>query len=226
MFYSNGKVLVHRYNNLDKLTEGIQRIEEYLYRENGMSATFVKDEERSYPCFLVPEGVEFKDLEAVLRPHLALKAIDEDIIVLPGTKEVDSKYYFDEQDKEKLASQMAADLLESDRLESEMKAVVKDYKAKIDELQNRIRENAGKHRSGYEIRYNNCVVKINFADGNRYFVDAKQPGTIHKTETLTSDDYQLRWDHERETALQMESAPQSEEEEAEHSDSPGQDDVM
>lgn len=196
MFYSNGKIIIHKTNNVDALHEAAEKLQESLLENQGIEAAIVFDEEsEQYPILHIPTGVSFRDVEEILRPHIALKAINEDVIQLPETKVISVKYRYSDEDLSKLASNMTNNLLEKNRLENEKAAIMKEYKAKIDSLDDQINEQAQSHSRGYEYRDYKTNVKISFAEKKRYFVDANTDA-IHKVEDLEAVDYQLRIDHQ------------------------------
>ncbi len=202
MFYTNGKIIIHSLDDLDALNEAQEKIVSYLKKEEGMKAEFVFSEEHKYPMYIVPEGVEYKHMEEVLRPNIKLRAINEDMVVLNDKHTVNVKYNYTDEEMDDIAKRLASDVLEMHSLEEEKKALMAEYKAKIDTIDNRIFDSSKSCTQGFEFRDYQTRIKLNFADKKRYYVDINEPDTIRKTEDMQKGDFQMRIDHEFEERIE------------------------
>jgi hypothetical protein len=195
MYYTNGKILIHKFNNRADLDNMAAKLTEKLLEEKHIHAEFKPDNTKPFPAYEVPPNVTFHDLADMLRPHLALKAINEDIISLPDKEKVKVRYYFDEKDKNRIAIEMSNKVIEQHKLEEEKAAIAKEFNMKIQLLDSEVLELSQKHSTGYEYRSYDTVVKLNFADRKKYFVDVHEPSVIRDVQDMEAQDFQIRIDH-------------------------------
>lgn len=219
MFVSNGRILIHQGNNESHLDEAVEKIERYLLEELGIEAEFMKDEESEFPTYHIPEGVKFEQMEHVLRPYLLLRAINQDIFLSPEKQKVNVKYTYDEDDLKEIADALSQGVLKKHELEGEKKRVMDQYKKRIDEINALIDSKAQNHSQGYEYRDYNVVVRYNFNDRVKYYMDVNEKDTIRKTEPMEPRDYQIRIDHTAEQKFVPQTVT-SEAEEEEEDDQP------
>ena len=83
-----------------------------------------------------------------------------------------------EQEKDRLASDMADMQADLERLEDEKKVVTKDYAGRIEQTQATIRKQANTYRQGWEVRVGTCTTK------------RLDTGEIVRTRNLTQDELQ------------------------------------
>lgn len=197
MFYSNGKILIHAYNSVEKLEEAAEKIADYIMEEKGFEAVFVltEHEKHKFPYYEVPEGVHPLDLDAALRPHIALRAINEDTFKMFQPLKVQVKHVFNDKELSEFGLIASQKYLEIKKLEVAKSNIAKEYKSKIDSLDAEINELATKQENGYELKDVEAIIKYNFKEGVKYYMHAQQPDTVLKTEKLDHKDYQLRIDH-------------------------------
>lgn len=204
MFYTNGKILIHDFNDLELLSEAKDKIVEYLEKEEGLEVVLEISEEHGYPMYILPEDLEYKSIEEALRPNIKLKAINEDMVLLDTTQNVNVKYNYTEEEIEELSKKISSNVLESAALENEIKAIKSEYKDKIDKLQEEIYSNSQKVNQGFEFRDYPTKLKLNFSDKKRYYVDVNEPETIRKVEDMQKSDFQMQITHEFENRIEPE----------------------
>lgn len=198
MLYTNGKILISSVNDADALHKGVRKLENFLFEEHGKEAKFVLDDTRKYPCYLVPAGVNWAEIDKALRPKVALKAIDEEIMLAPEKKEVDYRYTYTPEELEQMSTEMSNDVLKRKELMIEKSSVMARYGAELKALNKAIDDLARGQVDGYTDKQILCQVRYNFSDGTKYFVDANDADNIIKAEPMEPKDYQLRIDTTRE----------------------------
>ena len=197
MFFSDGRLLIHQHNDTEALEEAAHKIEKFLYEERGLQATLEPDSTQPFPAMILPAEAGYSDVENALRPHVELRAINADIIILPELAEIEIKHVFNEEELNEIASEFTRNQLDKNKLELEKKSVMAGYNARIGDLEAKITEGAEKHSAGFEMREVDAKVKINFAEGKKYYVHPEQPETILRVRDLESRDRQLRIDHDQ-----------------------------
>jgi hypothetical protein len=195
MYYTNGRIIIHKFNNPDELKKTVKKLEEFLLEDHGMKVEFKENHAYEFPAYDIPSQVSFKDLLDILQPNLALKAINEEIIVLPDKKTVSVKYYFTDIDKEKIASSISTHVVEKAKLEAQFASVKKDFNARLSQLEESINKESHKHVAGYEMRDYECLVKINFEENRKFYCDVNEPTTIRNVEALEPMDRQMKIFH-------------------------------
>lgn len=202
MFYTNGVILIDSKNDPDALAKAVRKVTRYLEEETATEASFLLDDTVTYPCYSIPEGVTWAHLDAALRPHVQMRAINEDIITLPEKKVVTEKHYYQQSEKDQMGRDMAAKLVEKRKLEVRKSQLMKEYKADIDALQEDIDTLADNHQRGWEERETPCIIKLNFADETRYYIEVTDAGErVVSGEPLETKDYQMRIDVQVEQPL-------------------------
>lgn len=194
MIYTNGAILIDSKNDPDALAKAVRKLTRFLEEDRALEAKIILDDTVPYPCYLLPENVTFQDIDQALRPQVQLRAINEDIVVLPEKKSISIKHYYTQEELDHMGASMAAKLVEKKRLEAKRKAVMSEFNANINALDGDIDELADHHQQGWEERDILCQVKLNFGDDTRYYIDAADPEHIVKGEPLETKDYQMRID--------------------------------
>jgi hypothetical protein len=195
MYYTDGRIIIHKFNNYDELQKTVKKLETYLLEDHGMKVEFKELPEYEFPAFEIPSLVTYQNIADILPGNVGFKAINTEIITLPDRETVETKYIFSEQDKEKKSQAMANHVLDKARLEAKLKAVQKEYKSQIDALEDDIFEESQKLVQGYEMREYHCIVKIDFKQDKKFFVDPHEPTTIRKVEPLEVKDRQVQLFH-------------------------------
>lgn len=197
MLYSDGKILIDQYNNLKELQEAAEKISDYMIDEKGLEVELELHEHEKYhwPYFKIPREVKPLDIDAALRPRVALRAINDDTFQMFEPLKVSVKHIFNEKELSEMGFDASTKYIEMKRLEAKKKQIMADYKARIEALDGEIEDLASKQENGYEMRDYEAVVKYNFPEGVKYFFHANQPDTILKTEKMDPKDYQLKIEH-------------------------------
>jgi hypothetical protein len=193
MIYTNGKILIDWKNNPETLLKAVRTATNYLFEDRAMDALFVLDDSVSYPCYIIPEGVSYNDLDQALRPNLQFLAINEDVITLTDQKEVTEKHYFSEDEKQDLSRVALSKRIEMNKLEIRKKNTMAEFNAQINKLDEEVLEMAMKYEAGHEERDYKCTIRLNFADGNKYYIDSKDGETIRKAEPMDKKERQMRF---------------------------------
>jgi hypothetical protein len=201
MFYTNGKKLIHKQNNIEQLKEACGKIVDHIEETKGIQLDLEITSEEGYPAVILPEDVGYKDLDDVLRPYIQLKAINEDSIYVAEEKVINEKYIFTEEEKRDIATLMSKYLKEVNDVEIEMKSVSRTYKGKIDELKNKINAENDLYTNGFTYKDYRCKVKLNFIDGKKYFVDKDDENIVYKVEKMDKSEKQLRIEHSLEPGV-------------------------
>lgn len=112
--------------------------------------------------------------------------------VLPPKKEnYTYKQTFSEKEIREKSRQLAEACQERGHIEDEKKAVMSDYKSKLDSKEAEINTLAGDIQRGFNMKTNLCEVKKDFSKGvKHYLFDGKRVGT----EKLTAKDHQAELD--------------------------------
>lgn len=101
------------------------------------------------------------------------------------------KYEFDEEEKKEISKRLANENQSKQRLEEEKKAVVSNFKAKIDSAISQVNLLSSHIASGYEHRYFKCYKFLNFLKNVReyYYIEN---GELIKEEPFSREDHQLK----------------------------------
>ena len=99
------------------------------------------------------------------------------------------KYAFDEDEKKDLAIEMARKLAEIQSVEDTKKAVVSDFKSRIDQLNSDVNGAAIKLNNGYEYREVKCEKVKDFEDQIISFIRCDTFETV-KTVKMKASDFQ------------------------------------
>jgi uncharacterized coiled-coil DUF342 family protein len=108
------------------------------------------------------------------------------------TKEL-LKYFFSEEEKRELAQEMAEKVTEKQSAEDEKKAIMSDFKSRLDGLDAQINGAANKIRSGFEMRQIECEV-VPVPERKVWEIYRMDTGDFIRTKPMTQDDLQLKID--------------------------------
>lgn len=219
MFITDGKIIIHDLNNPDHLEEAVEKVQNFLLEEKALEVTFEQNETMGYPAYDVPDHVKFTDMEVALRPNLALRAINEDVLFNPEPVDVNTRYVYTEEDMTDIAQQLAKAILDQHKVEAEKKQATGEFNKAIAKLQAKIDAHAQNHTQGYEYRDYKAVLKLDFKEKMKYYLDADDRSKIIKTEPMEGKDFQLHINHTPEALykhdMQVNDDDEEEEEEAE-----------
>ena len=101
------------------------------------------------------------------------------------------KYVFSQEEKADIAIEMAQKVSELSQAEDEKKAIMSDFKSRIDGLQARVNSAAIKLNNGYEMRSIECEVVPNWEEKIWEYI-REDTGEITKTAQITPEDLQLK----------------------------------
>jgi hypothetical protein len=194
MYFTNGRVLVHKFNSDEKLQEAVSLIEEYMNREHAIEMSLQIFEEDSWKKANLPSELKFEELESVLKGQVQFKAIAQDELVLLGTTMKTIKHIFSTEERQEIASTNAEIVREWQELEEEKKSIVADYNKRVQDLEAKIKSGSELYRNGYEMRDVNCLIKIDFAGKKKYYLDKENEGDVLAVEDARPNDMQLRID--------------------------------
>ena len=103
------------------------------------------------------------------------------------------KYVFNEDEKKEIAAEMAQNVSDLQGAEDEKKAIMSDFKSRIDGLQARVNGGATKLNNGYEMRTVKCRIDPDW-EGKVWLYVREDNGEIAKEKKMTSDDLQRKID--------------------------------
>lgn len=104
------------------------------------------------------------------------------------------KYIFSNNEKSEIASEMAQKVTELQQAEDDKKAIMSDYKSKIDGIQANVNNAATKLNSGYEMRSIKCEIVPNWAKKVWEYL-REDTGMVAREKPMTADDLQMQFDH-------------------------------
>lgn len=99
------------------------------------------------------------------------------------------KYVFTEDEKREIASSLAENVNNLQRVEEEKKAVMSDFKSQIDGLSAKTNNLATKLSNGYEFRHIECTVTPNL-ENKEWVTVRNDTGEVVNTRKMTSEDLQ------------------------------------
>lgn len=207
MFYTNGKILIHKSNDVEKLERAELRLLEYLTTEKGIDCDDLimqTDEEKNFPYYELPEGVSAVDVHNALYPDVTIKAINEDIFLNHEETFITIKYHFTDDEIHKMQHDASAEFINSMKLKIEKSSVQKEYNARIAALEEKIQNLSEKSIRGWETKEQKCKLKYDYVHYKRYYVDVNDESLIYKTEEMQPADFQLRIDHTAKISQQTE----------------------
>lgn len=196
MVITNGKILIHKSNDEDALIEQLAVVKNYCINAGLPEPEFVKDSELNFPAYIIPEGLTFKTLSYALG-DIKLRAINEDQMILMERQVVHHRYDFTDKEMRDMADRSFEVSKTKTNTEIESKASAKAYKTKIEHMEIEYATLQDKYTTGWEYRDTNCSIKLNFADGLKYYFTTNPQGEeiLIKTEPITKYDRQLRIEH-------------------------------
>jgi len=214
MFYTNGKILIEKQNNIDKLQEAVEKIIDHFEENKGVLFELEIDFELGYPSVAIPEEISYQDLNDVLMPFVQLRAINEDSMYIADKKVINERYVFTEEEKMEISTEISRMLKEANALEIEMKSSQARYKAKLTEVKNKINDKNDLFTNGFTYRDYTTSVKLNFADGKKYYVDIEDENIIRRIEKMEPSEKQLRLEHSLEPGVSTSENKDEKEEES------------
>lgn len=105
-------------------------------------------------------------------------------------------YHFNGEELLQIGKDISQQLADLRQLENHKKAVVSEFKAKMDAKESEIQINSGYIQNGFCYRNYECYLVRNFDAGIREYFDI-HTGDLITTEKLTPDDYQTKIDLEQ-----------------------------
>ena len=103
------------------------------------------------------------------------------------------KYIFNDREKAEIAADMAQKVSELQQTEDDKKAIMSDFKSKIDGIQANINNNATKLNSGYGMRSIKCEVVPNWKK-KVWEYTREDNGKIAREKPMNSDDLQMEFE--------------------------------
>lgn len=195
MLYTNGKIIIHKTDNIDELKESIAKVAQHLLEVRGETHVFEIDPQYEFPAYIMPEGVTFEDFDDVLRPHVGFRAINEDEVFIDRESSVEKRYEFEMEELQEIANEITDLFKEKKQISANAAAANKKFKAELETTEDLLAEKVDLHRNGYENRTYRAKIKYNFKEGTKIYVDIDDEEKILKTEKLTADEKKLRIDH-------------------------------
>jgi hypothetical protein len=101
------------------------------------------------------------------------------------------KYFFTEEERRDLATELAQKVSDQQIAEDEKKAIMSDLKSKIDSLAAQSNSLATRLNSGYEMRHIKCEVIKDFKNGRVQHMRT-DTGEIVRDRKMTDEDRQLK----------------------------------
>ncbi len=190
MYYSNGVVITHEANEVDFLFEAKEKLQRWFELEKGIVSEFVVSDLKGTPVLEIPEGIEYVDVEICLNPEIKLRSFNGESLKLQAKHNVEIKHIFTVDEMIELRDDLAKTVLELESQKTRKAQIVKQYNAKIEELDDHLSATAHTVNQGYEYRTVDCDVVLDFESKKRLYVDPSS-GLVAKTEDLRSTDYQL-----------------------------------
>lgn len=203
MFYTNGKILIHQDNNKEALNKAADKIEKHFLEEKGIKIEFKDSVDHLGFALVVPDEISYTSLHDMLVPNIEFRAINESEIVLPKHETVSVKYTFRDDEMKEIADENMNKQVELERLEAEKKSIVSDFKNKMDLIEEAIKDTRIKFMNNHEFRNLDCLIRLDFQEKKKYFIDKYAENTIRKVEELSKRDYGVQLAHKFEGTLSM-----------------------
>lgn len=201
MFYTNGKILIHRDNNKEALGKAADKIEKYFLEEKGIKIEFKESADHMGFALIIPDEISYNSIHDLMVPNIEFRAINESEIMMPRHETVSVKYTFREDEMKEIADENMNKQVELEKLEAEKKSIVSDFKNRMDLIEETIKDTRIKFMNGHEQRNFDCVIRLDFTEKKKYFIDKYAENTIRKVEELTKRDYQVQLSHKFEGTL-------------------------
>lgn len=196
MLYTNGKLIVIANNNLDELDQYIAKMQKRARELNGNKKIKFSFNESPFPHYTVTPELSYDQLKEAAEGvvELNFRALGNEIITLPGRKRKEIKHHYSPEEKNKIAEEFTELQYDKEQTEEEKKTVNKQYADKISVMEQRISHLSSLHRQGYEIRNEEVLEQLDFANGMKYFVNPDTNEVLHSQE-LSRSDYQMRMEY-------------------------------
>lgn len=201
MFYTDGKILIHKTNDVELLKEACKKVVDYMEEHKGFPVVFDINDNLGFPSTPLPEEVSYTELDAVLRPYVKLTAINEDSIYIADEKVINERYNYTEEELTAIATEISRLLKEKNQVEIEKASMAKSYKSKIDHIANVINEKNDLYSAGHTYKDYKCKVKLNFVDGKKYYLDSSDDSIVLRVEKMDANEKQLRIEHSLESGF-------------------------
>ena len=118
---------------------------------------------------------------------------DLDVVELKGTHQIWGKYVFDEEEKRKISFNLANKNLEKAQLTEDKKAMMSDFKSKIDRVESEITMGSSCIANGYTHKNYECVLLLDYTRQIRRY-KSTDTGEIIKEEAFRPEDKQRKLD--------------------------------
>jgi len=192
MIYTNGIYLMHKNNDEEELQDAIEKIAAYIKMHKGIDVEFPEEDHEEYKIYLVPKDVSYEQIYEALRPNVALKGINDEVLTDPVERVIEIEHIYTEEEKADLGLQLSNKIIDIRRLESEAKATAERYKSKIKDIKNDHDDLVEKVSKGKEYRPKNTIVKFNFQDNLKYFMDSENHDECIKVEDMSPSERNMQ----------------------------------
>lgn len=118
---------------------------------------------------------------------------DLDMQETKGTHQIWGKYVFSEEEKRKISYNLANKTIEKAQLVEEKKAVMSDFKSKIDRVDSEIKNASDHIATGYTHTNYECILFLDRSRKMRIY-KSFEDGTIIKEEAFRPEDSQRTFD--------------------------------
>ena len=193
MLITNGRIIIIPNNDIDELERLISIIRtnaQNIFNDKKIKFTYLDD---PYPHFKNDSKLDFDQLQEACRPDIDLqfRAIGEETITLPGFKPREIKHVFSEEEKMDLGEKMANSLKLVEEIESEKKAAMAEFKARIEAAEQDVHEAGDAWRNGYEMRQMDVLVTIDYVAKKKYYIDPDS-GNVLDIMEIDPADWQMQ----------------------------------
>lgn len=199
MYFSDGKIIVHRDNSEDTLYGAHVRLREWMLEEKNVLLPEPKigyDKDFHFPYLVVDERIKPLYIDEVLAPHVKLGAINSSLFKKPGPEQLTVRYEFSEKEKVAMLKESAQCQVDKLKEEAERTRIMKEMKAKIDTLSRQINRLTQKAVNGFEHRQLLCTLELDFKKGKRTWRQVEKPHKVVLVEDLQPEDFQLLIEHD------------------------------
>ena len=108
----------------------------------------------------------------------------------PDTVNKQGKHLFSDIDKRRLSEELAEQCIRVEILDSELKKIKSDYKAKLDGVAAKIKEFSQKIQSGWELRDFECIIEKDLEEKTITYIDVDTDKII-ESRKMEPHEYQL-----------------------------------
>jgi len=138
-------------------------------------------------------GFTFAELKTMcgFDVDIQFRAIGPETVQMPDTRMKDIKHTYSPEEKQVIADNLVNTMYDKEKLEAEAKAIAKDYKSRIDQMETQMSDLGLKHRQGYEMKTKECHVHFDFENNVKIYTD-KETEEVYATEPMEPKDYQTK----------------------------------